>query len=204
MMSIYIINRADRPQRLAHMREQLRVQKLNGRRVEAVIDKPGWKGCAKSHLQVIEEHKDDLFWLVLEDDVKFLGDVQGTLKVALKELPEDWDILYLGCNPRKHQKQYSEHLFKIDGAVCNHAVLYHPREGGLVEYLLAHKDEVEKIDRYFMEVLQPKFNCYCVYPLLATQDSKFKSDTCKRADYDQIFTNYLKYIVAYAGDNKTI
>lgn len=204
MMSIYIINRNDRPERLAHMREQLRIQKLNGRRVEAIIDKPGWKGCRDSHLKVHEEHNSDLFYIILEDDVKFKGDVQGELSIALRELPDDWDVLYLGCNPRKPQKQYSEHLFKIDGAVCLHAALYHPRKGGLVEYMLAHRDEIEKIDRYFMEVLQPMFGCYMCYPMLATQDSRFKSDTCKRADYDQIWLNYLKYIVAYASDNKTI
>jgi len=63
-----------------------------------------WKksiaGCALSHLslwsELAAEHESCENYLILEDDVKFKGDWLATWNEAAKEIPSDYDVLYLG------------------------------------------------------------------------------------------------------------
>jgi len=63
-----------------------------------------WKksiaGCALSHLslwsELASEHESCENYLILEDDVKFKGDWLATWNEASKEIPTDYDVLYLG------------------------------------------------------------------------------------------------------------
>lgn len=193
-LEAYIINRADRPQRLAHAREELIKQNLNARVFEAIIDKPGWKGCRDSHLAIMEKCKELGSFLILEDDVLFVNDYYDVMIPAMAELPTDWDCLYLGASPKQPQERYSEHLFRLKNAHVTHGILWHNRKNGAVEYILNYKDEILKIDDFFAREVQPNFNCFVVYPILATQ-AEFKSDTCHRSDVSTIITNYQKYCI---------
>jgi len=63
-----------------------------------------WKksiaGCALSHLSLWAELADEQpsceNYLILEDDVKFKSDWMNIWQEAAKEIPEDYDVLYLG------------------------------------------------------------------------------------------------------------
>jgi glycosyl transferase family 25 len=72
-----------------------RVRRLTGKRRPL---RPGEVGCALSHRQVYEDvvRRGVARAVVLEDDVApRAGDVDA-LAAALAELPEDWDLVYLG------------------------------------------------------------------------------------------------------------
>jgi len=61
----------------------------------------GVVGCALSHfylIQKIVESKLDHV-LIFEDDVTFLPDFIKKYEIVLKNVPEDYDILYIGGNP---------------------------------------------------------------------------------------------------------
>lgn len=72
----------------------------------AALFKPNdflWKkaimGCALSHLKVWKRLAEDSTignMLVLEDDVLFKGDFMKVWPAAVKTVPADWDVLYLG------------------------------------------------------------------------------------------------------------
>ena len=194
-MIAYVINRDDRPQRLSDTIEELRKAGLNAKRFKAIINKRGWKGCRDSHLAVMELCKKETYFMVFEDDVKFLGRVTEPVYNAMKQLPDDWDMLYLGCSPQKPQERYSENLFRVDKAWCLHAVIWHNRVDGAVEYMLNHRSGIPKIDVYLSEVIHPRFNCFTIYPMLATQRVTNQSDTCLRSDVLTIENNYTKYCV---------
>jgi GR25 family glycosyltransferase involved in LPS biosynthesis len=192
-MVVHLINRVDRPERLAFAREQLSKVGFNAHRFEAVIDDVGWRGCALSHLQLFDKCKSSPFHIIFEDDIEFTdADFHGVMQGAIKELSPDWDALYLGANPTRPQEQYSEHLYHLNGAWTTHAIIWHNREGGAVEYMLEHADEILKIDVFISSVLMPKFNFFLTRPMLVTQH-QFQSDTCKRSDVSQIQKNYNKY-----------
>jgi GR25 family glycosyltransferase involved in LPS biosynthesis len=63
-----------------------------------------WKkaiaGCALSHLglwwKLAHEHPDIKNYLILEDDVKFRPGWEKVWKAAVDDIPEDYDIIYLG------------------------------------------------------------------------------------------------------------
>lgn len=61
---------------------------------ENFIDSDGAMGCFASHYTIWNyvSKNDDEYALVVEDDVNFKGGIEG----VLKELPEDFDIVFLG------------------------------------------------------------------------------------------------------------
>jgi GR25 family glycosyltransferase involved in LPS biosynthesis len=187
-MLIYVINLHRRPERLDAMREELKKQGLNAKLFTAIDSKIGWQGCRDSHLAVLDKCQKDPFFIILEDDCTFVEDI-SYLDECVRQLPKEWDCLYLGGSPRKPQERYSDNLFKANGVYTTHAILWHTRKGGAVEYILSHKDDIEKIDNYFASVIQPLLNCYLSYPLILSQ-TQTQSDTCRRSDTSTIIKNF--------------
>jgi hypothetical protein len=195
-VNTYVINRTDRPQRYADVREELKKQRINARRFEAIVNGKGYHGCRESHLAIIDKCQKDVFFLILEDDVVFLEDISPYLNDAIKQLPPDWDMLYLGASPREPQERYSDNLFRLKGALTTHAIMYHTREGGAVEHILRHRDEIKKIDVYYADIIQYKFNVFVTAPMICGQkDYGGRSDTCSRCDVNVMRVNYKKYCI---------
>jgi hypothetical protein len=191
-MEIWLINRTDRPERREHAMAQLKSQSLNAHLYPAKIDKIGWKGCRDSHLSCLVSilHSEEM-GIILEDDCLFLQSIDLAFE-AMVELPVDWDALYLGGSPRSPQEQYSEHLYKVKDTLCAQAIIWNPREGGAIEYILDHEGEINKYDVFLREEVQPRFNCFMVKPLVVTQ-KQFQSDTCHRSDVSTIQKFYNIY-----------
>ena len=158
--------------------------------VLAFDEKPGWVGCKKSHLYILRESSERIF-AVYEDDVQFLLG-EKDIRIAMDELPEDWDMLYLGASPQEPFYRYSPHLFKMGMSWTTHAIIWNRRQGGAIEYILQHEDEIGKIDVFLSEQVHPKFNCFLVSPLICTQ-KQTQSDCCKRSDLSSIVRNYNRY-----------
>lgn len=135
------------------------------------------------------QESDSTTLLHLEDDVVFKD--LSHLDVALTELPEDWDIVYLGANlicwgngevwPARH----SQHLFKISAAWTTHAVGYNKK---CVPYLLLHQPGFCHImfDNWLSTQL-PSLNAYVVAPMVAYQKPHHSSIWGRFDDYTSIF-----------------
>jgi hypothetical protein len=196
-MITWVINRQDRPDRLHDIRIELENQEMNAHLFQAVIDKVGYKGCTRSHLGVMERCKSEKTFMVLEDDAEFLypKDITNAfVGQSLVDMPKDWDALYLGASPQEPQEQYSDTLYRLKNAKCTHAIIWHNRDHGAVEYILNHKEDIGKIDRYLYEVIQPKFNCFATFPMLCTQKQS-RSDIAHRSDCSTILKNFNKYCI---------
>jgi GR25 family glycosyltransferase involved in LPS biosynthesis len=194
-MKSYVINLNRRPDRWVVVREELNSHGFNLTRFSAIDTKPGWRGCAASHLAIMEECKNEVAFFVWEDDVQFIYDKETTnlvLNKALQQIPSDWDCLFLGASPQEPQERYSDNLFRLKNAFCTHSILWHNREGGAMEYILKNRDKINKIDVFFSQEIFPIFNCYLVFPLLCSQHQT-QSDCCKVSDLSTIAKNYAKY-----------
>jgi glycosyl transferase, family 25 len=190
-LNTYVINRSDRPQRYTDVREELKKQGLNAHRFEAVVGKRGYEGCRDSHLAVIDRCQRDIAFMVLEDDVVFLEDITPYLDDAIRQMPPNWDLLYLGASPKQPQERYSENLFRLKNAFTTHAIIYHSRVDGAIDYILRHRAEIKKIDVFYAQIIQEKFNVFVTYPMICSQkDYGGKSDTCSRVDVSSIVKNY--------------
>lgn len=193
-MKAVVINREDRPERLAWCTEQFNKWGMNVEVFPAVIDNVGWRGCRDSHLAILDKYRMESYIMVFEDDVLFLRDPAEPITNVFKEVPKDWDLLYLGVSPQEPCTRVSEHLFKVKATTTTHAMLYNNRQYGVVDYILNHKDQILKIDNFYSAVIHKVFNCYVLSPLLCTQ-KQFQSDTCKRSDVSTIEKNFKKYCI---------
>lgn len=195
-MDVYLINRTDRPERRKHAMAQFEEQNINAHVFPAVIKKPGWEGCRDSHLGcLVRILASEEMGLVCEDDVLFVESIDIAFE-AMCELPVDWDILYLGCSPQEPMIRYSEHLYRVTKAWCTHAMLWNPRPNGAMEFIFDadDRDEIGKFDVFLSEQVMPKFNVFCVYPLVATQ-AEFPSDIARRSDVSTIAKNFNRFAV---------
>lgn len=111
---IYLVNLDRRPERLRHALHELslagihgaeRVSAVDGQALELSIQgysrlTPGMIGCYQSHYRLITEayHKGYESICVFEDDVSFAPGFQKYFGKAVKQLPSDWQFVYLGCN----------------------------------------------------------------------------------------------------------
>lgn len=134
-------------------------------------------------------HSDAETLLHLEDDVSFRD--LGHLEQALSELPDDWDIVYLGANlvlwnnGEPWPERYSEHLFRVKCAWTTHAIAYNKK---CVRTILEKQPEfsVRMFDNYLSDRL-PELNAFCVAPMVAYQRPRFSSIWQRVDDYTPIF-----------------
>lgn len=128
--------------------------------------------------------------LHLEDDVQFRSTEH--LEPAIKELPNDWDVWYLGANlvlqpgfgaciPVRH----SEHLFKIDAAWTTHAIAYNKK---CIHEILAKQPGFSErmFDNYLSDRL-PELNAFVVAPMIAWQRPHMSLIWNRETDYNDVF-----------------
>ena len=101
----------------------------------AEVNVPSWWRSPINAYALLENVKAvvsniDSVTLIMEDDCSFSPDFETALPKFLEEIPDDWDLAYLGCRHRytKLHKpiRISEHCLKLRRVVMNCAVLYNP------------------------------------------------------------------------------
>lgn len=134
-------------------------------------------------------HSDAETLLHLEDDVVFRD--LSHLPQAIEELPEDWDVLYLGANlilwgnGEPNPERYSEHLFRVKCAWTTHAIGYNKK---CVRRILEGQPsfDAQMFDNWLSTRL-PELNAFCVAPMVAYQRPRFSSIWQRTDDYTEIF-----------------
>ena len=160
-----VINLDSRPDRLKLFRENhfpFEVERFPGCVAACRED-----GCTQSHIQVIRQQTEFPF-VVFEDDCLLLHP-WSVVEEAMKQLPKNWDALWLGANVKQKPNRYSENLFRLTGAYALHAVIYNSKS--MIDFIVKkHKSPPGKnLDIFYRHIVQRKFECYLVYPMVATQ-----------------------------------
>lgn len=141
-----------------------------------------------SHLQLLEEIEEDVF-MIIEDDILTLG-TRDELDAAIEQLPDNWDMLYLGAELHVPLERYSDNLFRLKRGKVTHAIIYN-NQNNVVDYILDHC--FNPIDEFYAEVIQERFNCFITDPMICTQNPGY-SDTIRWwKNYDEINKNYKLY-----------
>ena len=160
-----IINLDSRPDKLERFRKNKFPFEV--KRFPGCVASCGEDGCTQSHLQVIRQQTEFPF-VVFEDDC-LLIQPWSVVEEAMKQLPNNWDALWLGANVRRKLRKHSENLFRLTGAYALHAVIYNSKP--MVDYIVKnHKSPSGKnLDIFYHHIVQARFECYIVYPMVATQ-----------------------------------
>lgn len=122
----------------------------------------------KAILQFFQSTEADTL-LLLEDDVKFID--TGHLAPALQELPDNWDILYLGGNIAqgnfRRPERFTAHLARVYNCWTTHAIAF--RKKSLTFILDNYPNESEQMfDNWLSDNLY-RFNAFIVSPMVAYQ-----------------------------------
>lgn len=119
--------------------------------------------------------------LILEDDIKILNPYIGQILAdCIEELPDDYDLLYLGCNMHGTPQRYSKKLLQAVGMYATHAILY---SRSAIEYILELLDENEAYDITLVKKVQPGMQCYCTSTMLVSQQNGFSDIEGREVDY---------------------
>lgn len=138
------------------------------------------RGCLESHLTVIKkvlaEKKHDMV-MILEDDAKFLDSISN-----LKVVPPDWDMLFLGGTVfRILEKKYPG--WQQVQTWTTHAYVINLKNEKLVEDILKMKEYDGEIDRFYIEKIHSKYNCYMADPMICIQTGGYSDIEGKVVDY---------------------
>ncbi len=123
--------------------------------------------------------------LLFENDVVFKSTTR--LPYVFEQLPNDWDILYLGANITNGvTDKYSKDLHRIKHAWTTHAVAY---SRNVMEYIVEKFDALANhiYDDWLAREVLPKFNCFIVNPMVCVQRPGYSSLWNNMADYTECF-----------------
>lgn len=177
----YVINIKEREDRLELFQSQSFPFKVE--RFEAIKMTPGIKGCNASHKAILDM-EDQLPIAIFEDDCKMVEDWTVVDK-AMTELPEDWDLLYVGANLNSPLKPISPHLYQLKDAWTTHGIIYGSQ--GVVDYIRQNMPkDTTPIDVFYSKDVLTKFNCYVVNPIAAIQRASFSDVNNGHRDYEKL------------------
>jgi len=151
------------------------------------LEKPaGWThtsgayGCLRSHLQVIRGAQESGAEgvLIFEDDTMLDPEFQNKFASFIKEVPHDWDMLYLGALHKDEPIKISEHVTRVTKANSTYA--YALKSTVFAEFIDLNRraEHVLDVNAY---LLQERFNCYCFMPNLAWVEAEY-SDVQNRLE----------------------
>jgi GR25 family glycosyltransferase involved in LPS biosynthesis len=203
----YIINLEENTDRKNHMINEFKDLSLNLNFVNAIKHSPGWVGCLKSHLYIINMAKKlNLdYVIVLEDDVNILDKTNFNKKFDiimdyLKNNLDKWQICNLGAYaiPKtscSNKFIYNEIQFlEINKYNAASFVIYNK---SVYDFLLNYNDLIAtklkntyKIDH----IISVHLKTITTFPQISSQKNNIYSDlTCSiRNDLDYLFQLSIK------------
>jgi hypothetical protein len=158
---------------------------LDAQRFNALDDIGPHQSFSRSVRQIlIDFHESgDKTLLHLEDDCVFrelyhLGE-------ALNELPDNWDIVYLGANIQGDVLQISPHLFKVSNAWTTHCIGFNRK---VIPFILENQPGFSEmmLDNWLGSQLG-KLNAYVVAPMVAWQRPRYSTIWGRLVDYNEVF-----------------
>jgi hypothetical protein len=135
--------------------------------------------------------------LFVEDDIEFSSYIEECLPVSLSELPEDWDVLYMGGHPRSPAVRYKSMLVKV--GTFSFAESYSINGRSLRKFFDFWCDRVGQPHAMYDFVLgefAAANNGFCTHPLMTEQGINFshvgqKVDTGKQQLVERGWRNNL-------------
>lgn len=177
----FCINLDRRPDRWAAMRENFgrfgihcveRLAAVDGKEIELPERlshlRPVDYACTLSHLNAVKKAREAgaPSVLIFEDDCLFDPDFVLKFPEYMRQVPADWDMLFLGGYHFEMPLTVSENIVRAVKTLTAHA--YAVRQTIYAEFIELNENPPAIVDRN-NTILQKKFNCYCFEPNLVGQ-----------------------------------
>ncbi len=140
----------------------------------------GAYGCLRSHVQAVNSarEQDAPSLLIFEDDAVLAPNFQNKFAQFIKEVPDDWDMLYLGALHKDEPIKITDHIYRITKANSTFAYALKSSVFDAFIELNRRAEHVLDMNSY---LLQERFNCYCFMPNLAWVEAEY-SDVQNRLE----------------------
>lgn len=160
------------------------------------ITNPNYMACALSHLSIYRHALSNGYSriLVIEDDLLFNKNMDAIFSNAIKEVPEDWKLLYLAWIPLSDDLMYWNYSIIDDRFIGDHvfraknlwSAMAYGIDSSMMQILVDRYNESfdKEIDRVFVEEIQPNFPCYGITPQPFCGYDNYSNNTER---YDSIF-----------------
>lgn len=124
--------------------------------------------------------------MFFEDDFEFTDDFDEVFPKAVAELPQTYDMLYLGANLQAPVTRYSNHLARVNGAWLMHATLLSAK---FIDFILENypHSNIRIADEWYRRIA-PHREFYMTMPMISYQRKDY-SDFVGRYVYYDIFSN---------------
>ena len=138
------------------------------------------RGCLESHLHLIRNAIENNFEkiLIFEDDVKFIRSIKD-----LKEPPNDWNMIYLGGTVHRIMDTKNKNYTRVQ-TWTTHAYFINLTDKKFVNKLLEMENYQEEVDRFYLEKINPNYNCYMSNPMIAIQKEDYSDIEGQEVNYD--------------------
>ena len=181
------INLDRRPERWRRMEERfiqcgilsvIRFAGIDGQSLQTPATWPyssGHYGCLQSHLAILRLARENEVPVVLifEDDCIFDPEFNQKFASCMKQVPADWDLLFLGGKHFEEPIQISENVARAKLTYQTHAyAVNHRIYDVLIELCEGGRGAIDD----HTVTLQKDYNCYCFVPNLIWQE-RIDSDT---------------------------
>jgi glycosyl transferase family 25 len=174
----FCINLQRRPDRWDRMLHQFRLHDIQNVIRHGAVDGRGltpraeWKhsagayGCLLSHLGIVRKAQETGLpaVLILEDDVIFHDDFRERFEEYAKQVPDDWDAIFLGGIHLEDPVPVSPGVAKLTDAFSTYA--YGLRNNAYAAFLSDAETQRRPVD-HTTRAMQRDFRFYCFTPHLA-------------------------------------
>lgn len=148
----------------------------------------GHVGCTMSHMiaLMLAKHRNLESVLILEDDATFAQDALERWAELEPNIPEDWDVLFLGSWVNLHNEgltqQIAPEIYRTRSALLTHAYAVHSRVYDKILSEIA--TGLEPVDQIISSQLR-WMNAYSIHPMIAYQHSHFsETDYVNQPQFD--------------------
>lgn len=162
---------------------------------EATKDEVGFIGLLKTIKKLFTECLEKGYqnvW-VNEDDCTFLCPPVAFINEVWPQLPISYHCLYIGLNLLSPPQRISENVLKIGSAYSSHSIVY-SREAMRIILTILEQQMDTPFDILLMQHLQPLHECYCTFPMLATQKEGYSFIEKKKINWATVMSmTYSKF-----------
>lgn len=193
--NIYYINLDRRTDRLEQCWEEFSKHSISGvERISGVEHSNPAVGCHLSHAKIFADALESGYdrILIFEDDVEFFPNAVHNLQTALRELPPNWEMFYLGANLDAYPAyEIYPHIARLTGAYATHA--YAVRRPLFRKLYAINADEgTHHNDVTYANEIHPQHECYLAMPLIAGQRESYSDIQGITMSSNQVFLTRLQ------------
>jgi len=178
----FVINLDSRADRMEQFHRQAITFDIQYERLPAVkLDNP-IAGCKASHLLALTKTDADVVF-VFEDDASFVKGFYSQLQIAMENLPDDWDMVYLGANLVDTQK-VNDYWHKSKRCCSTHA--YAVKKEAIPKLIESANNYDGHIDMAY-SLVHPQLNVYLARPTLVYQAAGHSDIQGESVDYLHLY-----------------